>query len=623
MNNDEFDNLLNDIISDPDKYYDTNYLSETQFLELQKRINPYLNLIDNIDPTVKQIAVCSYTNLREDYLRRFTLTSFVGFIFQVLHEYEVPKEKRVWVPEQNTNPKEEPFNITSLKSLLLGFVDILTEAELAEIEEKQLRAELLNNELLNEEHDNTELVKKIYVVEEKKTGLLFSITTLLKDLGLSADLKLNVTKQLASKFPETKHIIQTKKHNSSEFPEREFPESKAKDIIYNFLKTWLAFDPSIHVRQGFDKQKVKEELVSINDQFVVTDSEDPNRIPYETLVSKRLKAKAKDKAHLEVLTKNKYISNVSTAVLRDEDLQDSIVYMINHKETFKYYLLPLENQSLLPHIPPQDTFHRWNYFTEVNYEELRTITETLYPERPDLDWAIAIWNTFKGTEAEVDEQFKSYCQKHHDELPSSIKAIEIGKWCFLADFKENRKNIQFYNKNTEVIKRIIDRHTEDKKIGMELMRNRLRQEKAKNIKEYGPDAPGLKLYKNTMASEGKDLVSKGVERVISPEEMKRLEKARGNIQAAKELEVLEENEKMVKQYEEIMSFRQLTSDEKDKYDTCQQYITKAKEMLSVPDDAIQVDVFTTDTKTGEFVKTHFYTKSEEALEREMKLKQNI
>jgi len=612
----DFDQLLNDVLKNPELVLDSNYVSNDQLLALQKKMNPYLSLTDSTDPSVKQIAVCSYTNLREDYLRRYVMTSFIAFIFQVLHEYEVPKEKRTWMP--STNDSKEPFNISSLKAQLIGIIAVLEEAENAEQKEELLKKELTSNELLHESIDNTELIKNIYNTEEKKMGLLYTVTTMVKDIGLMADTKLNVTKQLVCKFPEIRYIIQSKKHISSEFSERELPNTNAKDIIYTFLKTWLSFDPSIHIRNGFDETKVKEELNKIGDQEIRVDTEDPNRLTLSSLYQK-IDPLPEDKHHVAKLLSKKYILNTATTVLRDEDLQDSIIYMLNNSDRFKQYLLPISKTSLLPYIPPQDTFHRWSYFTEVNYEELRTITETLYPEKADLDWAIAIWTTFKGTSGEVDEQFKEYCQKHHDELPSSLKALEIGHWSILGDFKENRKNIQFYNKNTDVIKRIIDRHTEDKKIGTELMRNRIRQEKAKNIAEYGPDAPGLKMYKNTIASDGKDLASKGVEKVISPEEMKRLEKTRGNIQAARELEVLEENEKIVKQFEELRTIRPLTEEEQDKYNKSAQVINKAKEMLNVPDDAIQVDVFTTDPTSGEFIKTHFYTKSEEALEKETKL----
>jgi len=151
------------------------------------------------------------------------------------------------------------------------------------------------------------------------------------------------------------------------------------------------------------------------------------------------------------------------------------------------------------------------------------------------------------------------------------------------------------------------------------MRNRVRQVKAKNISEQGPDAPGLKAYKANISSEGKDLSSKGVEKVITLEDMKRLEKAQGNIKAAKELEVIDEYEKMIHGLEDIKKYRNLSTEEQHNYSRATDYLMKAKEMINVPDNAIQVDVFTTDPKTGTFNKSHFYTKCDEALEEESKI----
>lgn len=604
----DFDKLLNDVMENPELILDSTNITNEQIIELQKRMNPYIGLTGVYDPENKQIAACSYTNLREDYIRRFTMTSLVSFVFQMLHEYEVPKEKRVWIPE--SNHAKELFNITELKEQLQGIVSILEEAEEAEKNEKEIQKKVNLADLLeNKTYDN----KEVYDYQQKKMGLLFSVTHMLRDIGLISDSKIKVTTDEASKFPEVKKIIKTKKYTKNEFAEREFPPDLSKEIINTFLKTWFLFDPSIHIRSGLDT--VQTEIKKIGDQLVIVDKNDPSHLTIEEIKRVLEPRSLEDRDVLDILLKNKQTLNASLAIIRDENMHNAIKYAIDNVDVFKYYLMPVRD---LPTdiIPPQDTFHRWNYFTEVNYEELRTITETLYPDKPDLDWAIAIWTTFKGTDAELDEQFTEYCQKHSDEMPSIMKALEIGKWSLLADFKENRKNVQFYNKHTEVLKRIIDRHTEDKKIGTELMRNRVRQVKAKNIAEHGPDAPGLKAYKATMSGEGKDLTAKGVERIISPEEMKRLEKAQGNIKAAKELEVIDEYENLLRGLDDIKKYRELTQEENDKYIRAEDYLTRAKEMINVPDDAIQVDVFTTDTKTGTFSKSHFYTKCDEVLEKE-------
>jgi hypothetical protein len=597
----DFDKLVKDVIENPELISDPSTITDEQLFELQKKINPYVNLNDSI-PGVKQAAICSYTNLREDYIKRFTMTSMISFIYQLLDEYEVPKEQRLWKPV--TYHSHTMFNAKGLREQLESICNILKNVE--ELEEKEKYMMVQNNfeELTGPD---------IYKLKCDSTAMMFTVTNMVKDIGVIADYKLNVTLAEAIKYPEIKNIINAKKHTADEFTETEFPDKLAKEIIHKFLNNFFSFDPSIHIRNGIDTDKIKEEIKVINNQEIQIDPDDPGHLTYDALRQK-IKVSDCDKEYMSIIMSQKRNYNAAVHILRDENLHDSIIYMLQNKEQFSHYLLPVRSISSNI-IPPQDTFHRWNYFTEVNYEEIRTLTECLYPERPDLDWAVAIWNVLTGnTQEELDEQFNMYCQKHQDELPSVIKLLEIGKWCLLADFKENRKNIQFYNKNTEVLKRIIDRHTEDKKIGTELMRNRVRQAKAKNIAEVGPDAPGLKTYKNTMSSDGKDLVSKGVEKVITPEEMKRLEKASGNLKAAKELEVIEEYESILRNLDDIKKYRELNPEEISKYKKASEVIKQAKEMLNVPDEAIQVDVFTSNPKTGEFVKSHFYTKCDEVLE---------
>ena len=301
-------------------------------------------------------------------------------------------------------------------------------------------------------------------------------------------------------------------------------------------------------------------------------------------------------------------------MIRNEDLRDILPVVFKSKEDterFRRYMLPVRKTQLaVKNVPPQDTFHRWSYYTEVNYEELKNITNTIYPERSDLDWTLALWEMFEGTEKETQDAFNNHCQRYQNDVTSSIKAIEFGAWTFLADYKENRKNIQFYNKNTEVLKRIIDRHAEDKKIGTELMKNRVRQAKARNIKHDGPDDIGLSSYKRSLADSGQDLSQQGVEKVISMEEMRRLEKAKGCIKAARELELLDQYTEKIKELEDKKQYRALSNDEERQLKFYLDNIESVREMVEVPDDTIQVDVFTNDTSTGSFSKTHFYTKAE-------------
>jgi ABC-type uncharacterized transport system ATPase subunit len=92
--------------------------------------------------------------------------------------------------------------------------------------------------------------------------------------------------------------------------------------------------------------------------------------------------------------------------------------------------------------------------------------------------------------------------------------------------------------------------------------------------------------------------------------MKRLEKSNGNIKLAKEFEYLEQLEKTICDLSDIKKYRALTANEENNLSDALQNIERAREMSIVPEDSIQVDVFTTDSLTGGFSKTHFYTKAE-------------
>jgi hypothetical protein len=621
----DFDNLVNDILENPELLLKTNLTAE-QVLEVQKRLNPYAGIAaPPAEEDMVRVAACSYTNLREEYLRRLTMTSLVGFIFQVFKEWEVPAELRRWTPESKVaedDPASLPCTPHALVERLEATLSIAKEAAAAadaSAESKRAAAEMDVVLPSNASNAERKLVDNKYVEANlnaaKAAGLLYAATHATHRCGVDAGHRLRATANAGMAFPEVKSVI-------SRFPlppppnQVEMPADTAKTIIDSFLRNWFEFDPSVHVRSGHDAKKINAAVTEqlVNGTPVPVDTKDPGHLTIEAVraIAPTPTAEHRSVVHTIMATKESY--NAVAALLRDDELVEAALVAVQDPDTYKQYLFPVaaasEARPAADVIPPQDTFHRWGYYTEVNYEELRTITEAIYPERPDLDWALALWEVFEGTQSEVDTAFEKHCQRYQDEIPSAIKALQFGSWSLLADFKENRKKIQFYNKNTEVLKRILDRHTEDKRIGAELMRNRVRQTKARNIASDGPDAAGLKAYKRNVAEKGQDIGSKGVERVIGAEEMRRLEKARGNMKAAKELEHLEELEKTIKTLGELESLRKLTEDEARDLKAARDDIDRVREMVCVPDDAIQVDVFTSNPETGEFAKSHFYSKAE-------------
>ena len=631
----DFDALVGDILENPERLLSADLTAE-QVLELQKRLNPYAGIAGPPPaPERKRVAACSYTNLREDYLRRFTATSLVGFLFQMLKEWEVPAERRRWVPAAAAARPEadfaafEPARLAELAAAAADVAKAAAEAaaEVAAAKRAAAEAELMAAEPAADlagakaAGDAAAAARmSAAAAAEKAAGLLYAATHAAHRLGGEATDRLRAAADAGLAFPTVREVL-------GKFPlpppasSLEAPPALAKQIVEDFVSHWLEFDPAVHVRAGHNAAAVQAALAekAVGGGAAVVDAADPAHL---TVAALRDAPVAPAPAHAEALAKisaDPRTKSALLALLREPDLADAAAAALADeasREAFLHYLGPVAADSAARPaaevVPPQDTFHRWAYYTEVNYEELRTVTEALYPERPDLDWAIALWDVFEGDAKAVDAAFDKHCQRYQDEVPSAIKSLEFGGWSLLGDFKENRKKIQFYNSHTDILKRILDRHADDKRIGAELMRNRVRQAKAKNIAEAGPDAAGLVAYKRNQAEKGQALGGKGAEKVISPEEMRRLEKAGGSVKAAQELEFLEGLERTIGLLTTAQQSRALTLAETEELARARGALPRAKEMADVPDDAIQVDVFTNDTKNGTFGRSAFFTKADDA-----------
>ena len=599
-----FEDLLSDILSNPEKLLDSSYTDE-QILEIQKKLNPYGKVGGPSFKENKKVAAVSYTNLREDYIRRLTMTSFTSFIYQMFKEWEVPYNDLIIPSTSNFS-----LNTEELIKKLEDTLAIAKEADKATKNALVLKQEMLMYEL-DESSDKSKVENmQTEVSAETARGIGLSYVASYMSAKISVDVHSSIHQiaKLGMEYPDFRQMIA-----NNPPPTHNFPKESAKAIIKSFLDYYLKYDISTHVRSAHDLKTIQDALVEqkIGDTHSLVDIKDPSHLTLQAIKSKIL-VSDEHKAYVDTITNNKKSLECVVHVLLDKELTESVRIATTNPFEFRHYLYPLyvPQDIKTVNIPPQDSFHRWSYYTEVNYDQLRILTEAIYPERPDLDWAIALWDTFEGSQSEIDAAFEKHCQKYQDNIPSSIKAIEFGSWSILADFNKNRENIQFYNKNTEVLKRILDRHADDKNIGAELMRNRVRQTKARNIADAGPDAVGLNNYKRNVVEGKKDLSRRGVEQVISASEMKRLEKSNGNIKLAKEFEYLEQLEKTIHDLSDIKKYRTLTATEENDLHDALQNIERAREMSIVPEDSIQVDVFTTDSLTGGFSKTHFYTKAE-------------
>jgi len=139
---------------------------------------------------------------------------------------------------------------------------------------------------------------------------------------------------------------------------------------------------------------------------------------------------------------------------------------------------------------PNDTYNRFQMFYDVNYEKLREAVMYLYSEKPDMEVAINVFDSF-----DTPEEASDYVEKNKSKVITNLYTLTNNKWNLMGSFKQNRERMNFYNKNTVILENIFKQQEEDAKTGKELLSKRVRKMKMKNVKRYGKDHPNFLKYK--------------------------------------------------------------------------------------------------------------------------------
>ena len=141
-------------------------------------------------------------------------------------------------------------------------------------------------------------------------------------------------------------------------------------------------------------------------------------------------------------------------------------------------------------VPPQDLFYKLERYKSANYEVLRKCVTDIYGTVPDLEITFNVYDSFKTlTEAE------KYVDDHKKSVIADIHTIQNNKWVFVGSFKENRDRIDHYNENTDIMKNIMKQMEDDTMLGSELLKEKVKYKKVKNVKDVGPDHPDFLKYK--------------------------------------------------------------------------------------------------------------------------------
>lgn len=638
----DFDQLVKDILQDPEKVLNKADIDNETLLELQKRLNPYGTAFETSGDSeqVRAVAI-SQSYIRETYMRRFIMTSLVGFVYRLLDEVTIDPADRRWTSKNKrggdeSNVLKSSRDILDPDTMVQRAEELLRVAKLAKescdknealkrvVIEKELYSE---EELVNpmESRQRKEELRKSDEEYQENLALSWAMRyTFIRNaffMGQEADAHFDEVADEAIAFPKVAPKVKDDKVNRGRIPVNQFevPEKLVKSIFKNFINNWFEFNPDEHVKSAYNFDEVKEAIRTQmkGDHLAIYDAADPLRLPIEVLVSKRpevdpyIQSEA-EKVAVRTILSSQRAYNTACHLMREPELADAISVILKDRERFAPVVFPLREESeirkVLEKIPPQDTFNRWEYYTTVNYEELRTASESLYPEKAGIEDGIVVYDYFKGSQGDCDKWFDELCDRIQDTVITDVQKIEFGKWHLTAPFKPNRDGVSFFNRETTAVKRILDRVELDRKLGKDMMLKNVYKKKAKNIREDGADDPKLNEYKKEMA----DQISKlGVKAAIGTKQKQYLERAKGNVSLAKEIEYMADIEERIGVLEKkLLKNGSLQRADDVELKRLRKDHEKALEMIKVPADAIQVDIFSHDSRTGDFTKTKLYTEAE-------------
>lgn len=325
--------------------------------------------------------------------------------------------------------------------------------------------------------------------------------------------------------------------------------AEQRRIVTDFLDRNYEFNPDIHVRQakssGFndkERQEIQAKIRAAMDAKRVQAAEDSLQQPDAFEKLKRIAGAA----YNDMVAARAAIQGCIKA-LRDpaNDIEDKLGILIkkharldkatNNLAKVHVPLAAAATAEAYRVQPPADVFHHWKRYIENHYEALNDLSLAFFNEKPDLEYMVTLYSVHHD-EKEAEE----YRKQHNSDFRAQVDTISSGGSTILGPYKENRERIQYYNQHTELLKAMADKNEEDARLGKDILEKAVQRKKAANIREEGPDRPGLKNYTSSVGmgtlvngqQVGTHVGHEGAKKVIPHDKMKELEKSIATAKAA-------------------------------------------------------------------------------------------
>lgn len=256
-------------------------------------------------------------------------------------------------------------------------------------------------------------------------------------------------------------------------------------IVKEFLEEMFQYNPDFHVKSAYvpspldnDRELLDTPAGHLAINQLKGDAQfQEDMAKYQKLMDAKKKSADKERSEAEEkMTDEEKIAAKAAAAVEEKALAESVVSQVREVTTNM--------------IPPADFYHRYTYYAESNYEELRGIVQDIYGQPPDMETAL---NPYSWHETE--EQADNFINKHKNEVITTIYKAHSGKWNMFGPFKKVRDTMRYFNDKTLVLEGIAKQIESDAKLGKQLMDKRIKIKKKKNIAEEGPDAESFAKWK--------------------------------------------------------------------------------------------------------------------------------
>jgi hypothetical protein len=445
----ELREIMKQLMDNPE---DISKIPDEDIIEIKKRINP----IGTFAPETKSHAVMSIINMKDIFMRQFLTTSIIGFAYRRLSEYR-------------------PAYITAMEEDYARRINAITEGD-----NVQERRDAMREECARKVKQHTDAHRTV------ARDFLDSVFRFNPDRHV---------RRAPSELPtDAYEIITGIKEPSPDAAPPSAAETELDKITEEALREATA--------------SLTEDIKKYNAPPAIptpTPIDDVSRATYEAagLVYRQARAASGSIAQAYRMIseeKARIESGLSTLtpldVNRPAELEDTRRLLMKFRARiddaastvgpFASERSIMETQNVLQISPPADVFHHLGRYIDTHYEILHILTQLIYRTPPGIENIVIYYDTFDD-----EAKAKEYIRTHEAEFRADPKVIENGAVTILGPFRENREQVDFYNRHTEALRLMMEQVEKDQKLGKDLTKKRIMDAKRK----AGPDDQvGLDRY---------------------------------------------------------------------------------------------------------------------------------